>query len=507
MELTASLIYETMSAAICMERPNRTFSDLPLKGFLFYPSASEHSAQYLQIITYPVFVSLEKRSGHTWLCLKAREQAALYHSDFDVIYVNEDISVLELANLLQEVWTEFDRFNDLLLLTRSGLLHAKELFDAASHLTGMEMALVDADYHYLITTKDFYKVSNFPQTSSMTWEQVTEYNQEKEFKEAFSLHGVQNYPSGNRNLLLYYINIFLNDRYCARLVAKFKKIPFFDGKLSVIEALGSSVTHAFSIENSSSHYSDSRHSLYSIVNHIIQGSVEDMHRYTAVLSSYGWEKDHSYQVIKFQFLEEDHFTISFDYIRIQIENLLRNSCFISNAAGIFCVRNLSLPGGEERLPDDFKVFLRDTLCKIGISNPFTDIFSIQTFCSEAETALSVGEQEAPSFWYYYFSDFVYDYLKAQCVAQYPASELCHPAISILKRYDALHPHGCLILTLKVLIEHKFNISHAAEALFVHRTTCIYRLNKINELTGIDFNDMKQLTHLMISFMIDDALHA
>ncbi len=182
--------------------------------------------QYLQIITYHAFANLKDPSGHTWLCLKHREQPALYHRDFDVIYVNEDITVLELANLLQEVWTEFDRFNDLLLLTRSGLQYAKELFDAASRLTGMEMALVDADYHYLITTKDFYKVSNFPQTSSMTWEQVTEYNQEKEFKEAFSLHGVQNYPSGNRNLLLYYINIFLNDRYCARLVAKFKKITF-----------------------------------------------------------------------------------------------------------------------------------------------------------------------------------------------------------------------------------------------------------------------------------------
>ena len=73
---------------------------------------------------------------------EAQEQPALYHRDFDVIYVNEDITVLELANLLQEVWTEFDRFNDLLLLTRSGLQYAKELFDAASRLTGMEMKLL-----------------------------------------------------------------------------------------------------------------------------------------------------------------------------------------------------------------------------------------------------------------------------------------------------------------------------------------------------------------------------
>ncbi len=505
MELTASLIYETMSSTLCMERPDHAFSDIPLKGFLFYPSASERSTQYLQIISYPVFVRLEDRSGYTFLCQKKQEQKALFHEDCDVIYVNEEMSVFELANQLQEIWTDFDRFHDLLLLTRSSLQYAKELFDVASRLTDMEMALVDADYHYLVTTKNFYKVSEFPQTSSMTWEQVTEYNQETEFKEAFSLHGVQNYPSGNRNLLLYYINIFLNGRYCARLVAKFKKHIYFSGKLAVIEALGNSITHAFSVESSSSPYSDSRHSLYSIVNHMIQGSVEDMHRYTAVLSSYGWEKNHCYQVLKFKFLEEEHFTISFDFVRIQVENLLKNSCFISNAAGIFCVRNLSLSQGGEQLPDDLKLFLRETLCKTGISNSFTDIFNIQTFCSEAETALSVGEQRAPSFWYYYFSDFVYDYLKSQCVSQYPASELCHPAISILKKYDALHPHSCLILTLKALTEYKFNISHTAESLFVHRTTCIYRLNKIIELTGIDFNNREQLTHLMISFMIDDSL--
>ncbi|MCH1984510.1 helix-turn-helix domain-containing protein [Ruminococcus sp. OA3] len=507
MELTASLIYETLSATLCMERPDRSFQDIPLKGFLFYPSAAELSMQYLQIISYPTFVNLKDRSGYTWICLKNPEEKPLFHKDFDVIYVNEKISVFELANQLQQFRTQFDRFNSLLLRVQSGLQYAKELFDTASRLTNMEMALIDADYHYLVTTKDFYKVSNFPQTSSMTWEQVTEYNQEKEFKEAFSLHGVQNYSSGNPDQLLYYINIFLNRRYCARLVAKFKKLTFFDGKLSVIEALGDSITHAFSVESSSSPYSDSRHSLYRIVNHIIQGTVEDMHRYTAVLSSYGWEKEHRYQVIKFKFLEEDHFTISFDFIRMQVEALLKNSCFISNAAGIFCVRNLSLPGSEEPLPDNFKVFLRDTLCKIGISNPFTHIYDIQTFCSEADTALSIGDKRAPSFWYYYFSDFIYDYLKSQCVSQYPASELCHPAIRILKQYDTLHPHSCLILTLKALIEHKFNTSHTAEALFIHRTTCIYRLNKIIELTGIDFQNMKQLTHLMISFMIDESLHA
>ncbi|HTX91378.1 MAG TPA: helix-turn-helix domain-containing protein [Anaerolineales bacterium] len=46
----------------------------------------------------------------------------------------------------------------------------------------------------------------------------------------------------------------------------------------------------------------------------------------------------------------------------------------------------------------------------------------------------------------------------------------------------------LIHTLQVYFEHNGNLSQAAEALFVHRNTLIYRMERISSLTGVDLDD-------------------
>jgi len=45
--------------------------------------------------------------------------------------------------------------------------------------------------------------------------------------------------------------------------------------------------------------------------------------------------------------------------------------------------------------------------------------------------------------------------------------------------------GELIHTLEAFFEHNGNLSQAAEALFIHRNTLLYRLERISSLTNLD----------------------
>jgi purine catabolism regulator len=45
----------------------------------------------------------------------------------------------------------------------------------------------------------------------------------------------------------------------------------------------------------------------------------------------------------------------------------------------------------------------------------------------------------------------------------------------------------LIRTLEVYFEHNGNLTQTAEALFIHRNTLIYRMDRISEITGLDLN--------------------
>ena len=58
----------------------------------------------------------------------------------------------------------------------------------------------------------------------------------------------------------------------------------------------------------------------------------------------------------------------------------------------------------------------------------------------------------------------------------------------------------LIHTLEIFFEHNANFTQTAEALFIHRNTLIYRMERISEITGLDLT--KPETRLAVQL----ALH-
>ena len=81
-----------------------------------------------------------------------------------------------------------------------------------------------------------------------------------------------------------------------------------------------------------------------------------------------------------------------------------------------------------------------------------------------------------------------------------ASQLEHPALGKLAAYD--QEHGTeLLKTLKVYMEQDRNSTRAAELLYVHRTTLFRRLEQINELCRLDYEDTEDMYMLRTSFCL------
>jgi purine catabolism regulator len=71
-------------------------------------------------------------------------------------------------------------------------------------------------------------------------------------------------------------------------------------------------------------------------------------------------------------------------------------------------------------------------------------------------------------------------------------------IGPLAEYDWRH-RGSLVETIDAYFNHHANVSQTAESLFIHRNTLLYRLERIQELTGqdIDQADMRLALHLAL----------
>ena len=66
------------------------------------------------------------------------------------------------------------------------------------------------------------------------------------------------------------------------------------------------------------------------------------------------------------------------------------------------------------------------------------------------------------------------------------SEFCEQTLGILTEYD-MRQNADLIKTLEAYFNCHGNLSQTAESLIVHRNTLLYRMNRINEIAGIDLS--------------------
>jgi purine catabolism regulator len=85
-------------------------------------------------------------------------------------------------------------------------------------------------------------------------------------------------------------------------------------------------------------------------------------------------------------------------------------------------------------------------------------------------------------------------LEGQPAVQKFTKEIMQP----LADYDTQN-RGSLVKTVQAYFDHHGNISQTAESLFVHRNTLLYRMDRIQELTGLqlDQSNVRLALHLAL----------
>ena len=78
--------------------------------------------------------------------------------------------------------------------------------------------------------------------------------------------------------------------------------------------------------------------------------------------------------------------------------------------------------------------------------------------------------------------------------------LLHPALDIIENYDQENQTD-LLRTLKVYLENDCNAQKCGRLLFLHRNSLVYRVHRIQEISGCDLSDPIERSYLRISFLL------
>ena len=80
--------------------------------------------------------------------------------------------------------------------------------------------------------------------------------------------------------------------------------------------------------------------------------------------------------------------------------------------------------------------------------------------------------------------------------------ICHEKLLSLK-YESENGSSQLYQTLRCYLENHQNASRTAAQLFIHRSTLLYRLERISRFLKSDLSDPDELLYLLLSFRLID----
>ncbi|MBQ3038576.1 MAG: helix-turn-helix domain-containing protein [Clostridia bacterium] len=140
---------------------------------------------------------------------------------------------------------------------------------------------------------------------------------------------------------------------------------------------------------------------------------------------------------------------------------------------------------------------------IGISRVAMNINELNNAYKESQVAIEVGKV-------FDEEKYILNYENlgiGRHIYQLP-TKLCELFLSeVLKKGDITLLDSETILTINKFFENDLNVSETSRQLFVHRNTLVYRLEKINKLTGLDLRKFDQAIVFKVAMMVHKYLES
>ena len=145
--------------------------------------------------------------------------------------------------------------------------------------------------------------------------------------------------------------------------------------------------------------------------------------------------------------------------------------------------------------------LRAGLFKAGASTELEGLCDIRAGYIQASAALEYGESGGSSPCLFRFDDHALRFLLDCGRRQIRPALLISEKLRKLKAYDAEN-HTELFHTLEVYLKLERNVVQTAKALFIHRSTLFYRLDRIRKIAGINDDDAQERLYLLLSYRLE-----
>ncbi len=504
MKLSTAILADKLKAKYGLQNKKALSNELHLEQVLFYDGTDKMQPDKIYIDTgkanYVEIVAVPQRS--VLFCI-GKVSTRNTQNDGQVFQLIDETCPYTLFNEIQRIFDYYNRWEKRIAELTEEASNIRELLDESFRVFLNPIIVSSADYFvigYSSVIDSREELASLVDLESVM-KSSNEYQNGKRILNQRKKRGAYYLPEYITGARTIRVNLFENDQFIYQLmmVESLSRFKSYDGALLEYLARYIQVALARLIDSNI----EIGHRLDRILSDMLSNPGRLNKSAEKWFAEFGWLPEHHYFCIslKVNSLEWANMTVRF--ICKHMEGMLGKcgSCAFPYENRIAIVVNLSLTESEiEEVLGKIVNFLKDTFLKAGVSNEFVGIEEMAAYYRQAVKALEVGCEKKPYRWIVRFDEVALDYILEKSRSEFPVHLICSDKILKLQDYDKRH-HTDYYHTLKTYVENQQNAVQTAKKLFIHRSTFLYRMDKIKELVQLDLNDQDTLLYVMISFRI------
>ncbi len=425
-------------------------------------------------------------------------------SQNDVLYFPKADSLGEVYLAIQRVFLKFGKWEGRIQEEFQKNPSLENMFQLTSDLLENSMFIHDENF-YLLTS-----VNEMP--GQMKWEYdsvqgayvlpldiLNDFKVNQDYLDTMTTVGPSMFPSDTFGYRILYQNLWHNGQYRGRICVNELKRTIYPSDYYLLDVFSQMVLESFQLGEIAGYKQN--FSLSKFLVRLIENEAIDTKTLNGVLMQYGWTAKDEYFCACLFPEERDIHTNSVQYFCTRISDELPYTCaFIYENAIVILVNSTLSDLTIPNFRNEIGVMQRESLMKAGISSVCSDLSQFYYMYRQAICALETGRKKQEAFWSYCFDDYQMDYILRNALQEFPAEMLCCKEIFWLREYDVDHISE-LSKTLKIYLENDRNLARTAEILDIHRSTLLYRIGRIKDITRLDMEESKVRFRLWLSYYL------
>ena len=408
--------------------------------------------------------------------------------------------IAEFMNDMQEIFDTADgwerKIHDL-MLEHVGM---ERLLQVTSEFLQNPLTVIGLDFTFVAEAGSKYLPprARLYTDEGMNVEYVNALLQNETYREMADTHETVMFPayiSGCRSMNR---NLFVDEKATHRLILTECRVEITQGVICVLDILSEKLEFLLAHEEEET---DPDRDIEQIFVRVLSDRTADYMQISRELSELGWGGNHEYMCLILQITYLNQQNLSTKAISRYIKKKLGDSVSFLYQDEIVVFFDLTRLGmNQEEVAGKLVYFIRDTYLKAGYSRVMTGHMNLRRQYVQAKTALDVGSRKKPYLWIHYFSQVAMTYILEQATKRLPGTMICHEGLLELKKHDEENQTQYME-TLRVYLEQHLSATQAARELFIHRSTFLYRLDRIREILQSDLDDPEEIFYLELSFRL------